>query len=116
MELLNPQLVERAWQRLYLAGHDMGVDLGGLDIGVAQELLEDADIGAVLQHVEVEADTLPLVARWDRNCSICLAPMVWDASGRRSSGCSAKSTDNSLLGAVGVMVIAQAPHGSELEA
>ena len=33
----------------------MGVDLGGLDIGVTQQFLEDADVGAVFQHVGGEA-------------------------------------------------------------
>ena len=42
-------------QRLDIAGHDMGVDFGGLDIGVTQQFLEDADVGAVFQYVGGES-------------------------------------------------------------
>lgn len=34
-----------------IAVHDMGVDLGGLHVGMAEEILEDADIDTVLQKM-----------------------------------------------------------------
>ena len=47
--------VEGALQAADIAGHDMGVNLGGLDIRVAEQFLEDADIDSVFQHMRGEA-------------------------------------------------------------
>ena len=40
-----------------IAVHDMGVDLGGLDVGMAEEILEDADIYPVFQKMGGETVT-----------------------------------------------------------
>ena len=37
------------------AALDMGVDLGGADVGVAEQLLDDPQIGAVFQQVRCKA-------------------------------------------------------------
>jgi len=49
--------VERTLQVADIAGHDMGVDLCGLDIRVAEQFLEDADIDSVFQHMRGKAMT-----------------------------------------------------------
>lgn len=38
-----------------IAGHHMGVNFRSLDIRVTKQFLEDADIGAVFQHMRGEA-------------------------------------------------------------
>jgi len=47
--------VEGALQAADISGHYMGVDLRGLDIRVAEQILEDADIDPVFQHMSGEA-------------------------------------------------------------
>jgi hypothetical protein len=50
--LLNA--VQRALQIADIAGHHMGVDFRGLDIRMAEQFLEDADIDSVFQHMRGE--------------------------------------------------------------
>jgi len=49
------QAVQRALQLPDVPGHDMGIDLGGLHVRVAEKLLEHADVHPVFQHVGGEA-------------------------------------------------------------
>lgn len=54
-ETAGLEAVERALQTPYITGHDMGVDLGGLHIGMAEEVLEHPDIHPLFQQVGGEA-------------------------------------------------------------
>ena len=45
------ETIEGAFQAADVTGHDMGVDLGGLYIRVAEQFLKDADIYPVFQHM-----------------------------------------------------------------
>jgi len=45
------QAVQRALQLPDVPGHDMGIDLGGLYVRVAEEFLEHADVHPVFQHM-----------------------------------------------------------------
>ena len=40
---------------LHAGGGDVGVDLGGAEVGVAEELLDAAEVGAVVEEVGGEA-------------------------------------------------------------
>jgi len=43
--------VQRALQFAKIAGHDMGIDFGGLDVGMAEKFLQHPDVHPVFQHV-----------------------------------------------------------------
>jgi len=34
-----------------MADIDFGVDLGGIELGMAEELTDEADVGSILEHV-----------------------------------------------------------------
>ncbi len=50
-------VVKGAFQAADIPGHNMGVDLCRFDIGVAEQVLENADINTVFQHMGGEAMT-----------------------------------------------------------
>lgn len=54
--------VERAGHGLDRAGRDLGVDCGRVDLGVAEQHLDDADIDVLLDEVggEAVAQGMPL--------------------------------------------------------
>jgi hypothetical protein len=56
------QPVQRALQLPDVPGHDVGIDLGGLHVRMAQQFLENADVHPVLQHVGGEAVTQGVAA------------------------------------------------------
>ena len=49
--LLRVQRVEVADHLVQAGGVEMGVDLGGLDAGMAQQLLQDTQVGSAGMHV-----------------------------------------------------------------
>jgi hypothetical protein len=48
------EAAQRALQLLDVTGHDMGIDLGGLDVGMAEKFLEHPDFHPVFQHMRGE--------------------------------------------------------------
>src|SRR5258708_11469819 len=53
-----PRLLARVEVAMHLAetfAFDVGIDLGGADAGMAEEFLDDAQIGAVFEEVSGEA-------------------------------------------------------------
>jgi len=55
-------VVEGAFQAADIPGHNMGVDLCRFDIGVTEQVLENADINTVFQHMGGEAMTQGMTA------------------------------------------------------
>ena len=52
--IIGKQHIQRALQITDIVGHDVRVDLRGLDIRMAKQFLEDADIDSVFQHMSGE--------------------------------------------------------------
>jgi hypothetical protein len=46
-----PELIEWAFDAHSRFLHDMQIDLGGLDLGMAKEILNRADVGSILKQV-----------------------------------------------------------------
>ena len=54
---------------------DVGVDLAGLDVAVAEHFLDVADAGSAAQHAGGAG--MPVAQAWRRLCVVVLAGRFW---------------------------------------